>query len=86
MSSNCLAPFLRLVTLAPVIIFIPCFSNSFWANEEILNLPEVKYDQAAQQRNLRPRFLKKLANSIPIAPEPTTSSDFGITSGTIASL
>ena len=32
-----------------------------------------------------PKLRKKEANSMPIAPEPTTSSDFGMSGGTIAS-
>jgi len=35
--------------------------------------------------NVRAMVWKNEANSMPIAPEPTTSSDFGILSGTIAS-
>jgi hypothetical protein len=31
------------------------------------------------------RAIERLANSMPIAPEPMTSSDFGIAAGTIAS-
>ena len=79
--------FFRPVTVAEVRIFIPCFSKALRAKSEISSSSTGSTRGSTSTTvTSAPKSRKKLANSMPMAPEPTTRMDFGMTSGTIASL
>ena len=80
-------PFFSAFTVALVMIFMPCFSKDLCAKAEISasSTGSTRSSTSTTVTSL-PRVRKKLANSMPIAPEPTTSRRFGSASGTIASL
>ena len=74
------------VTLAPVRILMPCFSNDLRASAAISASSTGRIcGNTSTTVTSEPSVRKNEANSMPIAPEPMTSSDFGIFSGTIAS-
>ncbi len=80
------APFFTPFTAAPVRIFMPCFSNALRAKAEISSSSTGRTRSSTSTTvTSAPMLRKKLANSMPMAPEPITSSDFGIAGGTIAS-
>ena len=75
-----------LVTLAPVKILMPCFSNALRAKAAISASSAGRIcGSTSTTVTSAPNVRKKEANSIPIAPEPMTSSDFGTRSGAMAS-
>jgi hypothetical protein len=81
------APFLTPFTVALVSSFMPCFSNAFCAKALISSSSTGRTRSITSTTvTAAPMFRKKLANSMPMAPDPITSSDFGIIGGTIASL
>src|SRR6516165_7784869 len=74
------------VTLAPVKILMPCFSKLLRAKAAISVSSTGRIcGNTSTTVTSAPSVRKKEANSIPIAPEPMTRSDFGIRSGTMAS-
>ncbi len=74
------------VTLAPVRILMPCFSKLLRAKAAISASSTGRIcGSTSTTVTSAPSVRKNEANSMPIAPEPTTSSDFGTRSGTIAS-
>ncbi len=74
------------VTLAPVMMVMPWLSNRLWASAAISASSTGRIrSNTSTTVTLAPSVLKKLANSMPMAPEPMTSSDFGMVSGTRAS-
>ncbi|MHC2789720.1 hypothetical protein ACVMBZ_008972 [Bradyrhizobium liaoningense] len=65
---------------------MPCFSRRLRARPAISASSTGRIcGSTSTTVTSEPMVWKKEANSMPIAPEPTTSSDFGIRSGTIAS-
>ena len=65
---------------------MPCFSKRFRASPAISASSTGRIcGSTSTTVTSEPMVWKNEANSMPIAPEPTTSSDFGILSGTIAS-
>ena len=81
------SPFLSsLVTLAPVAILMPWRSSRLRANAAISASSTGRIcGSTSTTVTSAPSVRKNEANSMPMAPEPTTSSDFGTRSGTIAS-
>ena len=78
--------FSSLVTLAPVRIFMPCFSKALRAKAAISASSTGRIcGSTSTTVTSEPMVRKNEANSMPMAPDPITSSDFGIRSGTIAS-
>jgi hypothetical protein len=75
-----------LVTLAPVRILMPCFSKLLPAKAAISASSTGRIcGSTSTTVTSAPMVRKNDANSTPIAPDPTTSSDFGIRSGIMAS-
>ena len=82
-----LAPFLTIDAVALVRIFMPCFSKARLAKADTSSSSTGRMRSSTSHTvTSAPIVRKKLANSMPMAPEPTTSSDFGNSGGTIASL
>ncbi len=66
---------------------MPRFSNALRAKAEISSSSTGRIRSSTSTTlTSAPMAWKKLANSIPIAPEPITRTDLGMASGTIASL
>ena len=65
---------------------MPWLSNCLWARAAISASSTGRIrSNTSITVTLAPKVLKKLANSMPMAPEPMTSSDLGMVSGTRAS-
>ena len=80
------APGFKPFTDAPVIKRMPRFWNALAAKPEISASSTGKIRSSASTTvTSEPSERKKLANSIPIAPEPITNKRFGMVSGTSAS-
>ena len=78
--------FSSFVTLVFERILMPCFSKRLRARPAISASSTGRIcGSTSTTVTSAPMVWKNDANSMPIAPEPTTSSDFGIRSGTIAS-
>ena len=74
-------------TVAPSRIVIPCLTNCFFAKAEISSSSTGRTRSITSTTVVSaPSVLKNDANSIPIAPEPMTSSFLGIRFGTSACL
>ena len=74
------------VTLAPVMILMPCRSKLLRAKAAISASSTGRIcGSTSTTVTSEPSVRKNEANSMPMAPEPITSSDFGIAGGTIAS-
>ena len=67
-------------------ILMPCFSNALRAKAAISASSTGRIcGSTSTTVTSEPSVRKNEANSMPMAPEPTTSSDFGIAGGTMAS-
>ena len=65
---------------------MPRFSNALRASADISSSSTGRMRSwISTTVTFAPSALKKLANSMPMAPDPTTSRVFGISVGTIAS-
>ena len=65
---------------------MPCFSNALRANAAISASSTGRIcGSTSTTVTSEPMVRKNEANSMPMAPEPITSSDFGTRSGTMAS-
>ena len=65
---------------------MPCFSKRLWACLAISSSSTGRIcGSTSTTVTSAPIVWKKEANSMPMAPEPITSSDFGMDSGTMAS-
>ena len=80
------APLSTFTTFAPVISLMP------WAANCLAAMALISSSSTGRMRSMTsttvtsaPMLRKNDANSMPMAPEPTTSSDFGSEGGTIAS-
>ncbi len=79
-------PLSSFVTFASVWILMPAFSKRFRACAAISASSTGRIcGRISTTVTSEPSVRKKEANSMPIAPEPMTSSDFGSSGGTIAS-
>ena len=74
------------MTFAPVKILMPCFSKRLRARLATSASSTGRIcGNSSTTVTSAPMVRKKEANSMPIAPEPMTRSDFGIAFGTMAS-